>query len=262
MRSRWLGLCVLPVCLALGACKREPDRSRTYSGANLTVVVKLEAGHPLPTYGSASSSRPLLFDQGPQAPQATCRPDRASQALELAVDRRLSGVVVAAAGFSTHAPRKPKRHEVELRHCQLQPALTVARRGDTLRVVNRDPTAYSLTFGPSARVSPIQPGEERVLGLLEAGVESLMCAPAAPCGRSDVLTLNHSVAAITDTLGEAQLAHFPAGEKVLVGAWHPLLQAATTHVWLSPGQSQHVELHLRPRRLAGTPDDSETIFLP
>jgi len=97
-------------------------------------------------------------------------------------------------------------------------------------------------YGPPAEIRTLIPGQTYEVTLDKLGSSPLLCGFTAPCGRTDVVVLSHSLAALTDEQGNFHIDSFPAGERVTVSAWHPLLTASETQVELAPGETKSLEL--------------------
>jgi len=243
------------LALSLCACAKEPKRKhgglRQHAGAVLTGTVRLAADALLPRYANADMVRHPLQPLDLQAPPSACEAanQTASQPVKLAAKRGLAGVVVAASDFvrAQQHERTPKMHEIAIRNCTLTPQTLTATVGDTVVIVNEDQRDYAPMFGPLLHAAVLPPGERVAVPLGGAGIESVMCARQAPCGRTDVVAFHHDVHTVTDAQGHFRLEGFPAGESVRVSAWHPLFEVSETFVWVEPNQEREAELVLRPR---------------
>jgi hypothetical protein len=85
------------------------------------------------------------------------------------------------------------------------------------------------------------------MALTGGRVDALLCAPGAPCGRSDIVVFHHPVFAVTDAAGRYRFPSFPDSELVRVTAWHPLFEPSENFIWVEAGQSATLELLLEPK---------------
>jgi hypothetical protein len=90
------------------------------------------------------------------------------------------------------------------------------------------------------------PGQSYDLELKALGASPVQCGFTAPCGRTDVVVLSHTLAALTDAEGNFRIDSFPPGERVTVTAWHPLLQQSELQVEITSGETKNVELIVSP----------------
>jgi hypothetical protein len=167
--------------------------------------------------------------------------------LHITSDGKLSGVVVALSNFKK-APtiRAPRVHDVVLRDCRLTPSTIIAQKGDKLRVTSEMKFPFMPAYGPPAEIRTLIAGQTYEVELNTLGASPLLCGFTAPCGRTDVITLSHTLATLTDEQGNFRLDSFPAGEQVTVSAWHPLLKASETQIEIAPGETKQVELVVNP----------------
>jgi hypothetical protein len=245
---------VLFASLALAACaggSKGGSRSRT-SRAGLGVIVgtvSLAPGESLPEYPGADASLRTLMPAPARELPATCpQAGAALRPVTITADGLLAGVLIAASEFTGGGEHEPRMLDVAIRNCRLEPALIDASRGDRLRVTNRDAFEFSPSFGPAREEHPLVRDKPVVIPLGAAGVESIRCPLSAPCGRTDVVTLNHPAHARTDARGHYRIEGFPIGQRVRLSAWHPLFEEASTQVWLEDGEVRRVDLQLVPRK--------------
>jgi hypothetical protein len=117
-------------------------------------------------------------------------------------------------------------------------------------------------YGAVDTVKTLVPGQTYDVVLDKPGVATLACGFTAPCGRSDVITLQHTFAALSDDKGAFRFEAFPADEPITLSAWHPLFQEATVEVTLGGGERKTVELVLQPAAVAATPTVPEAPSAP
>jgi hypothetical protein len=238
---------VVVLGLAGVACERTLPK-RNGPVAELRGRVRLADGSGLPEYAAFDLvRRPLLPGSGSQPPTACAEAnERARQPVELGPDRGLSGVVVAASDFTRIRQRDAVKHRVTIRDCRLTPALIAAQGGDVLEFENLDDFPFEPVLGPVFKSSPLPKGKKVRLPM-SPGMESIMCSPSAPCGRTDLIVFFHPAYAVTDARGEFRIPNFPAGEQVRVSAWHPLFEVSENFVWLEPGERGSIDLVLTPK---------------
>ncbi|MFI5307387.1 MAG: hypothetical protein ACHQ53_08555 [Polyangiales bacterium] len=241
------GLCAA-LCVAC-ACDRLLPR-RTGPVGVLSGRVRLAEGAALPEYAAVDlSRRPLLPDRLPQAPTACAAAnERARRPVELGADRGLGGVIVAASDFTRFRQRDLVKHRVVIQGCRLSPAVIAAQGGDVLELENLDDFDFEPLLGPTFTPRALPRGRKVRVPLSPGGIESLICSPSAPCGRTDLVVFFHSVYAVTDARGDFRIPAFPAAEQVRVSAWHPLFDASETFVWLDPGERASADFSLSPKR--------------
>lgn len=168
------------------------------------------------------------------------------QVLHVGEGRGVGSVLVAASGFTGKHRYPQQTHRVIYERCRLSPSLVTATAGDVVEVENRGPGAVPITFGTPIEPFTLPVGRKHRL-MPAPGVESLMCPRGVGCGRTDVVTFHHSLHAVTDADGRFRIEGFPAGQSVAVHAWHPLLPESRVQVWLERGETQQVQLVIRPR---------------
>lgn len=210
--------------------------------------VRLAEGMGLPGYAPFDMARAALRKANAPATPEACRPalEEARRPVQLGPERGLSNVVVAASDFVRLPKHEKASHRVALRGCRLEPAVVSAMEGDSLAIENRAERSVELMYGGSPSPLALAEGGSRRIALV-AGIDSLLCTPAAPCGRTDVVVFHHPVHAVSDARGAFRIAPFPAGELVRVTAWHPLFEPGETFVWLEPGQRIVIDLVLFPK---------------
>lgn len=218
--------------------------------------VRLADGAQLPSYAALDLARRPLHERAKTAVPAECTAanEAARTPVRVTAEGLLSGVVVAASDFTRFQKRDPVVHRVAIHGCRLQPALIAAQTGDILELENRDDYAFEPLIGPTFTPRVLPPAKKVRLPLTGGRVESIMCSPRAPCGRTDIVAFLHPEHAVTDARGEFRIDDFPSSQLVRVTAWHPLFDVSETFVWLEPGERSAVELVLTPKqRFASEP---------
>lgn len=223
--------------------------------ATLEGFVHLAPNAELPEFEPAEMERRVLDHTERAAPPEKCTPAKIvdRRPIQETPEGKLSGVVIAASGFKRGYSRAPKVHEVVIRDCRLTPTVVVAMKGDTLRVKNEIDYPFMPAYGPPDQVKTLIPGQTYDVELKEAGSSPLTCGFMAPCGRSDIVVLNHPLATVTDEKGTFRMGSFPTGERVKVTAWHPLLAESEIEVEVAPGETKSVELSVQPRAKTPAP---------
>jgi hypothetical protein len=214
----------------------------------LTGVVRLAEGAPLPEYSARQMERKVLaHTEGAALPDACSPPKIADRhPVQLTADGLLAGVMLAASDFSKQPEVPPVTRAVKIDDCRLTPRLVVAKKGDTLRVTNTVNYPFMPAFGTATVVKTLIPGQSYDVPLDQPGVSAVTCGFTAPCGRTDVIVLEHPYHAITDAQGHFRFDSFPADEAVTLNAWHPLFKEAKITVELGRGEERKVELVLEP----------------
>ena len=238
-------------CALAGCSAASARRSEQFGRGVLVGRVRLAPGERMPEYSASDLQRaPMHSDAGAAPVGCVAANERARHPVTLAADGLLAGIVVAASDF-THARfgkrAKPVHHRLVIRDCRLEPALIAARDGDWLEVENQDDFAFSPLLGPAFRAEPLAKGKPLKIPIVGGRVDSMLCTPQAPCGRSDVVSFRHPVFAVTDASGHFRIPRFPDSELVRVTAWHPLFEASETFAWVEPGKSAALELVIRPK---------------
>jgi hypothetical protein len=90
------------------------------------------------------------------------------------------------------------------------------------------------------------PGQTYDEELDRGGVGMLTCGFTAPCGRTDVIVLQHPLGTVTDDQGRFRIEGLPSGEPLTISAWHPLLEETSEKIVLSPGETKQLDLVVRP----------------
>lgn len=252
---------LLCICLALGslACdgcgsQSPPPPAPTPSAPPaaaptvLTGRVRLADGFELPRYARTDLERKVLANATRGAWPEQCTPPqvRDREPVQRSADGFLQGVMVAASEFKGAKPRPPRVHEVAIKDCRLTPALVVAVKGDSIRLTNEVDFPFMPTLGRTTLVRTLSPGQHFDIKLEKGDVQPVLCGFTAPCGRTDVLTMYHSVFAVTDEAGAFRIEDFPADQALQVHAWHPLFREAKLEVRVEKGQTKELEFVLHP----------------
>ena len=225
------------------------------AGASLAIVegtVRLAEGAAIPRY----AQNPLVPPEGRPNPPDTCTPaqDTDQAPLQPTSTRGLGGLLVAMHDFATAPPAEPQTRELTITDCRLTPRLIDATRGDTLRLMNDTNYPYLPNFGGGFMQAVLYHGN-REMELDQGGVRSLECGFAAPCGRTEIITLYHSLHTTTDETGHFRITGVPAGEELRISAWHPLVNEASETLTLRAGETRSVELVVTPAATPAPPTE-------
>jgi hypothetical protein len=214
----------------------------------LTGVVRLTEGADLPEYSDEQLERKVLSHTQRAALPESCSPPKITdgQPVQLTADGLLAGVMLAASDFTTQPDVPPATRSVVIDDCRLTPSLIVAKKGDTLRVTSKVSYPFMPAFGDAAVVKTLIPGQSYDVPLDQPGVSAVTCGFTAPCGRTDVIVLEHPYFTVTDGQGHFRFESFPADQAVKLNAWHPLFKEAEIVVELGRGEERKVELVLEP----------------
>lgn len=250
--------CALALACSGGADKKAPPKAepapidrpvaQAEPFAVLTGTVRL-ASPEVPAFTDAEMERQILDHVKRGALPDECSPPKIvdRRPLQLTDEGKLSGVVVAVSNFKKHPPkRKPIVHEATIRDCRLTPRIILAQQGDTLRIKSEVKYPFMPGYGPPSPLSTLIAGQSKDIVLTTLGASPLSCGFTAPCGRTDVIVLSHTMAAVTDAEGNFRIDSFPPGERVTVTAWHPLLQQSEIQLEAAPGETKNVELVVNP----------------
>jgi hypothetical protein len=153
--------------------------------------------------------------------------------------------------------RPPTTHELVIRDCRLDPPFLAATVGDTIRLRNesaypfvpRIPGGFAPAPGSSggAIARALITGQTLEFLLPSMGANTVSCSVFGPhCGRADVITLGHTLHAVTGAGGRFRIEAVPAGREIEVHAWHPLFDDAVAKVVVAEGQTTTVTLTVRP----------------
>lgn len=248
---RWLSTTLSLCALLLAACEcggaPEPEGTvrqvaAPASTATLEGVVRLAEGAELPQW----PENPMTPAGRPALPDACTPPQTTDREPVRRVEGgRLTGVLVTLADFETEPPHEPATHELVIRDCRLTPSIVVATRGDTLRLVNQTDYPFMPELG-TGMLQAILHEQTREMELAQGGMRTLSCGFTASCGRAEIVTLYHSLHAVTDEDGRFRIENVPANDELRIGAWHPLFREAGERLTLRPGETRRVELVLTP----------------
>jgi hypothetical protein len=216
--------------------------------AVLEGVIRL-ASPEVPAFTDAEMERQILDHTKRGKWPDACSPPKIAdrRPLQLSDDGQLSGVVIAVSNFTKQPPnRKPVTHEVMIQDCRLSPRAVLALKGDKLKVGTEVQYPFMPGYGPPSQLKTLIPGQTYDVDLSTLGASPLTCGFTAPCGRTDVFVLSHTMAALSDEHGKFRIDSFPPAERVTVTAWHPLLQQSEIQVEVAPGETKSVELVVTP----------------
>jgi hypothetical protein len=211
-------------------------------------VVRLERGAKLPSYPPQMMMRQVLNITEPEPMPEGCSPAKDSdrQPVRLTEEGALAGVIVAASDYSRPEKRPPVTHDVTIEDCRLMPMLVVAAQNDQLRLRSTIDYPFMPELNGAAITQTLIKGQEKVLQLDRGGIRTVLCGFTAPCGRTDVVILYHSLYTITDQKGAFRIEKFPANEIVTLNAWHPLFRDANLKLSVQPNEIRRVEMVLSP----------------
>jgi len=262
-RSVWLMVGLMSLYCACGGNDDAESRKKakvttTESLAVVTGRIRMAEGFSLPSYAPEDMERKVLLVGAGSMPDM-CSPAKESDRKPVALTPEgfLQGIVVAASNFTGATPRPPQTHTVTIKDCRLTPSTVLATKGDMMVLRNEVQFPFMPTFGPSASARTLMPKQKMEIPLDRAGVESVLCTLSAPCGRTDVLTFNHSLSALSDHEGRFRIEHFPVDQAVTLNAWHPLFDEVSIKVTLGAGETKDVELIIAPKRRFQT-EEGET----
>lgn len=237
--------------------KPSAEQAAAATKAVLTGFVRLAPGATLPEYGPDAMERKVTTAGDPVTFPQICTPPKKLDRVpvRLTPDGKLIGVMIAVSDFKRVKSRGPRTYEVTIKDCRLTPMLVVAMKGDSLSIKNEVVYPLMPELGAVTFSETLMPGQPKVVPLNEAGVKPVLCGFTAPCGRSDIVVLNHPLYAVTGEDGIFTIDDFPPDETVKVDAWHPLFNSAELQLRVERGQTKNVELTLLPvgQTAASTP---------
>ena len=257
--TRLAALLCASAALLAAACGETTDEPTTTSpsgegapGATAVIegTVRLAEGAELPRY----AVNPVQPISDRIQPPESCTPAQLSdrEPVQRTPSGALAGMLVALHDFSVTPEHEPVTHELVITDCRLSPRLVVATRGDRLRLTNQMDYPFMPDFHQGL-VQVLLHRQSREVELAQGGVSSLACAFTAPCGRTEVVTLYHSLHAITGENGTFRIEGVPANDELRVSAWHPLFQEASERLTLQPGETRHIELVVSPAEAPAPP---------
>jgi hypothetical protein len=239
-----------------GAATPKPSEPAKPSTGIVSGIVRLAPGATLPSYTVEQMEKQVLTQAERAKPPEACSPPKLNDRTPVALgdDGALIGVVIAASGFSKPpSARPPQTLEVQIVDCRLTPKIVLAQVGDTLRVRNQVDYPFMPAYGAVDTVKTLIPGQTYDVVIDKPGVATVACGFTSPCGRTDVVTLQHTFAALSDDKGGFRFDTFPADEPITLSAWHPAFQEATVEVVVGAGEDKRVELVLTPAPQAAAP---------
>lgn len=255
-------LVALALAFALSACKKNASDAAKPSEAALQEnkaapsadfsgrvkgLIKLREGAALPTLSLPEQT----------ARQAAAAVPQGCPALS-AVDERkveqhpttggLYPVHIAITQMSAAPPREKRTHEIVIEDCRLKPGLVAAMHGDVLRVTNRAHTAFLPVLPGDTFMQAIMPGKSREVDLNALGAFDVQCSFGGYCGSTMLVTVAHSLYAVTDAEGRFEITGVPLDEELTVHAWNPLFDVTTASIKLTKAEpTQELVLALTPQ---------------
>jgi hypothetical protein len=224
-----------------------PDSDHEAPSGAIEGTITLEDGSTLPAYPPEQMRRQVLNLTEPEPMPEGCSPASDDDRRPVQVSGAgLSGVMVAVTGFSRYSKRAPLTHEVVLSNCRLHPMLVVAAKDDLLRLRSEIDYPFMPSLGDNPVVEALIKGQEKIVPLNQAGPRALLCGFTAPCGRTDIVVINHSLYAVTGEGGRFRIDKVPAGEVLTVNAWHPLFEAAGLKLSVQKDEVRNVSVSIKP----------------
>lgn len=258
--------------VALAACSddaRPPAPAATQTPTKAGPTKNEPPAPPAPEYGILEGTITILEGaEVPSLPVAmiprrgemdipeSCPPPRRDdrQLIRIASDGHgLNGVIVTVADFEAHnnPPHTPRTHDLTIRECRLEPRMIDATVGDTLRLHNDDEYPFMPSTTGGGMTQALIKGQTRDIPLARGGSQMLGCgAFGPPCGRADVLVLNHAVHGLTSQNGHYRIEHVPAGEEITVHAVGLMYRTEHQAITLQPGETRTVDFVLTPTPFA------------
>lgn len=252
-------LVALALVAGLSACKKKaPDASKQaeanqqennaalsadFSG-RVKGLVKLKEGAALPT---SSLPEQMVLQMAAAVPEGC---PALSAADERKVEQHpatqgLYPVHIAITQMSAAPPREKRTHELIIEDCRLKPSLVAAMQGDLLRVTNRAHTAFLPVLPGDNFMQAIMPGKSREVEINALGASTVHCGFGGYCGSATLVTVGHSLFAVTDAQGQFEIEGVPLDEELTLHAWNPLFEVTTTTLKLTkaePGKELVLEL--------------------
>lgn len=211
-------------------------------------VVRLAEAAELPEVPPRMMYQQFLQQEDPLPGPSVCTPAKQTdrRPVQIGAGNVLSSIFVAASDFKTPVSRPPKVHDLIIDDCRLQPMVVGAMRGDTLRIGSKTDYPFMPQIGSATFIETMIKGQERTQTLEALGVQTVLCAFTAPCGRADVITVAHPLYALSDVAGHFRIEGVPADETLNLNAWHPLFRATTQSVKVAPGETKQVDFVMTP----------------
>ncbi|MCB9707949.1 MAG: hypothetical protein H6714_04080 [Myxococcales bacterium] len=148
--------------------------------------------------------------------------------------RGLSPILVTITGF-TRAPQAAARtHAMSIEDCRLVPGFLAAHQGDILALTNKSESPFLPRFRGDAFLQTIISQQTRRIELKSLGFQRIGCAFGASCAGAYLVVLGHPVFAMTDNEGRFRMDNVPAGEDVVLHAWHPLFSESKRLIKANP----------------------------
>jgi hypothetical protein len=284
VRAQGLAVCALGALLgvSLAACDR--DEAPSNEAASATATATTEAEPQPPAHVGVLKGIVRLAD-GAEVPSFTreelgrsqrdavgfpsgCTPHTAEddEPVHLAADRGLGGILVSVTGdpdtfFRDLPEHQPQERRVVVDDCRLSPKLVVGLRGDTLVVQNSTQTNFFPLVGQASFAESLVFGESRSTPLERAGLSTITCPVLPHCGRADLVVIMNPVFTLTGEDGRFELRNVPAGQDVVVHAWHPLFREARVDTKVDENGERTLELVIEPlprEAAAGTTPSTTT----
>lgn len=222
-------------------------------------TIRLAEGAELPEILPRMMFQQVLQQAEPLPSPPECTPAKQTdrRPVGLGPNNLLSSIFVTASNFKTQPPsRGPIVHNVTVTDCRLTPMVIGAKRGDSLRLTSNTEYPFMPQVGTAAFTETLIKGQERVHTLEALGVQSIVCGFTAPCGRADIITVDHTLYALSDANGHFRIEGIPADETLDLTAWHPLFLPTAHSVKISANETTKLDFVLVPDH-AFTPTGQE-----
>jgi hypothetical protein len=222
--------------------KPQPKAPVDFSGV-LKGIVKLVPGAELP----------LAPDLGSKAANlgAPCPPygpaDR--QIVSMAPETRgLSPAHVAITQMTDVPEHKPVTVDLYIDGCRLGPKLVGVTRDDSIKITNRSELQLLPLLPGDSFLTGIPKGGSRSVKMTRLGPTNIRCGIAGYCGDAMVITLSHSLFAVTDAKGEFVIRNVPLNQELKVHGAHPMIGVTNASFKLTKQKPEAtVELVLTPK---------------
>ena len=117
-----------------------------------------------------------------------------------------------------------KKLNLDCWNCRFVPRVTLAQRGDTLKVQNKDPIGYNTSFDffkNDAINIALAPGNDKTVELEHTEPTVIpVVASIFPWMVGHVLVVDHPFYAVSNPDGVVTIRDLPVGEKMVFRAWH------------------------------------------